>query len=492
MYYNDNIWFGSTVDNYEKQYLNLAMANRHGLIAGATGTGKTTTLKVLAESFSHAGVSVFTADIKGDLSATCEAGLDNDDMQERIRRFKLAEAGFKYQGFPLEYWDVFEKQGHPIRASISSLGPILLSNIMNLTEAQTGILNIVFHFADDNKLLLDDIKDLKAVLQYVADNANELSTKYGYITRQSTGAIVRSLVELENMGAEKFFGNPELDINDWLQTDQNGKGTINLLECSELFQRPKLYSTFMLWMLSNLYETLAEVGDLVKPKIVFFFDEAHLLFADAPKTLVDKIIQTVRLIRSKGVGVFFVTQAPSDLPAEVLAQLGNRIQHALHAYTPKEQAKLKANCDTFRQNPEINLLEAIQELGKGEALVSCLDENGVPTIVQRCYILPPESRFGPLEDSVLQQMIKQSRFDIKYAASEDRTSAYEDIQVINENIEKQKLEEEEKEKQLKEEEKKRNKVQRELDRMLRSMGRTAINTITRDITRNFLGLWKRK
>ena len=488
MFYNNNIWFASTVDNYEKVYLNLAMANRHGLIAGATGTGKTTTLKVLAESFSAAGVPVFAADIKGDLTATCLAGEDSEDMKDRINRFSLSDTGFSYQGYPCEYWDVFAKVGHPVRTTISSLGPILLANILDLTDAQSGILNIAFHYADDNKLLIDDIKDLRSLLQYIAENASELSLRYGYITKQSVSAIVRKLVELENLGAEQFFNNPELDINDWLKVNQNGKGVINLLECDELFQKPKLYSTFMLWLLSSLYETLPEVGDLDKPKIVFFFDEAHLLFNNSSKTLEEKIIQTVRLIRSKGVGVYFITQDPSDLPSEVLAQLGNRIQHALHAYTPNEQKKLKATCDTFRQNPNFDLLEVIQQLGKGEALVSCLDDNGVPGVSQRVYILPPESKFGKLDDSLLNQMIKQSLFDAKYALSQDRDSAYEDIQEINENIKQEKIKIEEEKKQ----EKKKEKTQKEIDKVLKSMGRTALNTITRDITRSILGIWKKK
>ncbi len=494
MLHDNKVWVGSTTDKYEPQYILLPMANRHGLIAGATGTGKTTTLKVLAESFSEAGIPVFTADIKGDLTATCMAGADNEDMQDRIKRFGLAKTEFKFQGFPLEYWDVFEKYGHPVRATISEMGPILLSNIMELTDAQEGILNIAFQCADENEFLMDDIKDLRSVLTYITEHASEITLKYGNVTKQSVGAIVRKLVELENNGAEKFFGKPALDINDWLNVDFNGKGTINLLECSELFQKPKLYSTFMLWMLSSLYEALPEVGDLEKPRIVFFFDEAHLLFDDAPKALIDKITQTVRLVRSKGVGVYFCTQNPTDLPAEVLAQLSNRIQHALRAYTPADQKNLKATCDTFRANKNFKTEDVITELGKGEALVTFLDENAVPGVVQRVYILPPESHFGSLDDTTLQQMIRSSRFDVKYGTMVDDRSAYEVIEEKTKQETKEKEEAIAKAKQekeeakaaaraQKEEEKKKQKVRREIQRI----GKRVVNRATDIIVRNILG-----
>lgn len=502
MFYNDNVYFANSSDTNERQYLLLRMANRHGLIAGATGTGKTTTLKVLAESFSSAGVPVFTADIKGDLTATCTPGEDNENMQERIKRFNLEETGFHYQGFPLEYWDVFGKFGHPIRATIEDMGPILLSNILDLSDAQEGVLNIAFQYAKDNNLSLYDLNDLKATLNYLGDSSKELLTVYGNITKQSVGSIVRKVIELENMGASDFFGQPELDINDWLKVS-NGKGVINLLECSELFQKPKLYSAFMLWMLSSLYDTLPEVGDLDKPKIVFFFDEAHLLFEDAPKTLMDKILQTVRLIRSKGVGVYFVSQSPTDLPSDVLAQLGNRIQHALRAYTPNDLKNLKLTCDTFRTNPKFKTDEVITELKTGEALISVLDENGVPGIVERVCILPPESHFGSLDPIALNQMIKSSLFDSKYAISQNNRSAFEDITTMVEN---KKAEEEYEKKRLqmekelakqeaklqKEKEKAEEKRKKELEKALTSAGRNILNTTVRTLTRNFLNKAKKR
>lgn len=502
MYYNNNVYFSNSSDTNERQYLLLKMANRHGLIAGATGTGKTTTLKVLAESFSAAGVPVFTADIKGDLTATCSPGENNQDMQDRIKRFNLEEAGFHYQGFPVEYWDVFGKFGHPIRATIQDMGPILLSSILSLTEAQEGVLNIAYQYANDNDLKLYDINDLKAILNYLADISKELIGTYGNITKQTVGSIIRKIVELENLGAEQFFGQPELDINDWLKIS-NSKGVINLLECSELFQKPKLYSAFMLWMLTSLYDALPEVGDLDKPKIVFFFDEAHLLFEDAPKSLVDKIIQTVRLIRSKGVGVFFVTQAPTDLPSEVLAQLGNRIQHALRVYTPNDMKNLKATCDTFRQNPKFKTDEVITELKTGEALISVLDENAVPGIVERVYILPPESHFGSLDPIALNQMIKASLFDSKYSTSIDNPSALEQLTTIIENRRAQEEYDKLKEQQEKELEKQRIKLEKEkekleqkrkneIERTLKSAGRTVLNRTVRTLTDSFIKSLKKK
>ena len=502
MYYNNNIWIANSSDTNEPQYLFLKMANRHGLISGATGTGKTTTLKVLAESFSSAGVPVFTADIKGDLTATCSPGVENEDMLNRIERFGLKDTGFKFQGFPLEYWDVFGEFGHPIRATISSMGPILLSNILGLSEAQQGIINIAFQYSEDNSLNLIDINDLKAVLNFLVEISDDLIGTYGNITKQSVGAIVRKITELENMGGDLFFGLPELDINDWLRVT-NDKGVINLLECSKLFQKPKLYSTFMLWMLSTLYDTLPEVGDLDKPKIVFFFDEAHLLFEDAPKSLVDKIIQTVRLIRSKGVGVYFVTQSPMDLPGDVLAQLGNRIQHALRAYTPQEAKNLKASCDTFRANPKFKTENVITELQTGEALLSLLDENGVPGIVERSFILPPESHFGSLDAIALNQMIKSSLFDSKYANKIETFSAYEAIQQLTENIraqaeyeakkaQEEKMLEKERIRLEKERAKEEEKKKKALEKTIKSVGRTALNTTVRSLTNSLLKSFKNK
>ena len=505
MFYNNNIWISSTTDYQNPQYLLLKMANRHGLIAGATGTGKTTTLKVLAESFSAAGVPVFTADIKGDLTNSCLPGDDSEDMQRRIANFGLADKGFSFKGFPITYWDVFGKYGHPVRATISEMGPILLSNILGLSDAQEGILNIAFNVADDNNLLLIDLKDLRSMLQYVSDHSDELITKYGNITKQSVGAIVRSLVELENMGAEQFFGEPDLDMNDWLRCDASGKGYINCLECSELFQRPKLYATFMLWMLSELYETLPEVGDLDKPKMVFFFDEAHLLFDDAPKALVDKIVQVVRLVRSKGVGVYFVTQSPIDLPPAVLEQLGNRIQHALHAYTPAEIKKLKEACDTFRANDDFKTEDVITQMGVGEALCTFFDENGVPGVVQRTYILPPESKFGSLDFATLAHLINTDEFASKYNEIIDRQSAYEDLQdIVAKQIEEQQRikAEEEEAKRLAEEEKKKEKEKLAKEKaeakekekkknFIVSLGKSAIRTTTNSLARGILGNLKK-
>ena len=487
MFFNNNIWISQ---NHENQYLKLAMANRHGLIAGATGTGKTITLKVLAESFSNAGVPVFTADIKGDLTGTCEAGVDSDDMQKRIERFGLKDAGFKYEAFPVSFFDVFGEYGHPVRATISEMGPILLSNLLGLSEAQEGVLNIAFDLADDNHLLLLDLKDLKAMLQFVGENAKELSLTYGNVTKQSVAAIIRDLIVLENEGADNFFGEPALDLNDWLKLDDNGKGYINILECSKLFQKPKLYATFMLWMLSELYELLPEAGDLDKPKAVFFFDEAHLLFDDAPKALLDKIEQIVRLIRSKGVGIYFVTQNPTDIPDSVLAQLGNRIQHALRAYTPAELKKVKTVCETFRENPNFKTEDAILELGTGEALVSFIDEKGIPSVVERTFILPPQSRMGAINEMIIRQIVNNGPLAFKYNNAIDRESAYEILQSRIE-AEARRIEEE---KMAKEEAKEREKAQKERAKMFNTFKRSVVNTlgreVTRSITRNIMGIFK--
>lgn len=488
MLYNSNILIGV---NDREHYLRLSRANRHGLIAGATGTGKTVTLKVLAESFSKAGVPVFTADIKGDLTGTMETGIKTDDMAERIKRFDLESKGFNFESFPVTFWDVFGKMGHPVRATISEMGPILLSNLLELSEAQEGILNIAFDLADNNKLLLLDLKDLRAVLQYMGDNAAELSRTYGNIAKQSIGAILRTLLVLENDGADKFFGEPALDINDWLRCDKDGKGYINILECNELFQKPRLYATFLLWMLSELYESLPEVGDLEKPKAVFFFDEAHLLFNDAPKVLLTKIEQVVRLIRSKGVGIFFVTQNPTDIPDSVLAQLGNRIEHALRAYTPKELKKVKTVAETFRANPAFDTETAIMELGTGEALVSFIDDSGIPSMCERVFILPPQSKMGPLSESLVKQIVANGEYSTKYNNPIDRESAFE---ILNEQYrlaEEQAIEDARLLKEAKEKEAEEKRLAREEEKRIKkrnqfitSIGRTAVNTVTRDVTRN--------
>ena len=377
-------------------YLLPSMANRHGLIAGATGTGKTITMKVMAESFSDMGVPVFLADIKGDLSGMCEKGKDSEDMRARIARFGLD--GFVYKSYPTRFWDIFGDEGHPVRVTVSSMGPTLLARLLGLTEIQAGVLNIVFRVADDNGLLLLDLKDLRSMLQYVGDNRAEFTTAYGNVSAASIGAIQRALLAFEGEGGELFFGEPELDIRDWMRTDVDGRGYINILSSKRLIQSPTVYGTFLLWMLTELFERLPEVGDLEKPRMIFFFDEAHLLFSDAPKALVQKIVQVVKLIRSKGVGVYFISQSPSDIPNDVLAQLSNRVQHALRAYTPAEQKAVRAAASAFRVNPAFDTETAIMELGVGEALVSFLDEKGVPGIVQRANILPPQSLMGPAEE----------------------------------------------------------------------------------------------
>ena len=401
------------------------MANRHGLITGATGSGKTITLKVLAESFSSMGVPVFLADVKGDIAGMCLPGQDSPDMRQRIVKFGLAATGFDYQSFPTRFFDVYAEKGHPVRTTISEMGPELLGRLLGLTEVQTGVLSVVFQVADDEGLLLLDLKDLRLMLQHVGDNAKEYKLSYGNVSSASVGAIQRALLQLEQAGGDMFFGEPALDIEDWFAHDAAGRGFINILDCTKLFLSPLLYSTFMLWMLSELYESLPEEGDLDKPKMVFFFDEAHLLFQDAPKGLLQKIEQVVRLIRSKGVGVYFVTQMPTDIPDSVLAQLGNKFQHALRAYTPNEQKAVRAAARSFRQNEAFDCAEAITQLETGEALVSCLDETGAPQVVERAYILPPESAMGAINDGVRAQVIADSPLKAKYDYAVDNESAYE-------------------------------------------------------------------
>jgi len=401
------------------------MANRHGLIAGATGTGKTVSLKVLAESFSSIGVPVFLADIKGDLSGICKAGESSSKIEERAKMVGLDN--FEYRGFPVAFWDVFGQQGHPVRATISDMGPLLLSKLLNLNDTQRGILNVVFKIADDMRMLLIDLKDLRAMLKYVGDNSRDFTTEYGTISKQSIGAIQRGLLALEEQGADSFFGEPALDIFDLMKTDKSGMGYINVLAADKLFMYSELYSTFLLWLLAELFEGLPEAGDTEKPKIVFFFDEAHLLFKDAPKVLLQKIEQVVRLIRSKGVGVYFVTQNPADIPDEVLGQLGNRVQHALRAFTPRDQNVVKAAAETFRANPKIDVVQAITELGVGEALISFLDEEGRPSMVERAYIAPPRSFMGPVSQAEREAIIQESLLYGKYEEMFDRESAYEKL-----------------------------------------------------------------
>lgn len=408
------------------------MANRHGLIAGATGTGKTVSLRVLAEQFSEIGVPVFMGDVKGDLSGFPFPGGENPKVIERVSQLGLKD--FKFQSYPITFWDVFGGQGHPIRTTISEMGPLLLARILNLNEIQSGVLTLVFKIADDNGLLLLDLKDLRAMVQFVGDQAEKFKTQYGNISAASVGAIQRSLLTLEEQGGDKFFGEPALNIQDLMQADSSGKGMINILTADKLMQSPRVYATFLLWLLSELFEQLPEVGDPLKPKLVFFFDEAHLLFDDIPNTLEEKIEQVVRLIRSKGVGIYFVTQNPLDLPETVLGQLGNRVQHALRAFTPKDQKNVKAAAETFRANPKLNVAKAITELAVGEALVSVLDEKGAPGMVERALVCPPHSRLSPLTTEERNQLIRGSVLYGYYEKTVDRESAYEKLKAKAEQM----------------------------------------------------------
>ncbi len=402
------------------------MANRHGLVAGATGTGKTVTLQRLAEQFSRIGVPVFLADIKGDLGGLSQPGGGNRRVSERVAEMDLEqEEGFVFAGNPVMFWDIQGEKGHPVRTTLTEMGPVLLSRLLNLNETQEGVINIVFHLADENGWLLLDIKDLKALLAYAADNADSLQTRYGNVSRASVGAILRRLLTLEQQGGNLLFGEPALALQDMMQTDEQGRGYINILAADKLINTPEIYSTFLLWLLSELFEELPEAGDLDKPKLVFFFDEAHLLFKDAPKVLLDKIEKVVRLIRSKGVGVYFITQNPLDVPEAVLGQLGNRIQHALRAFTPRDQRAVKVAAQTFRQNPELDTESTITALGVGEALVSTLDEQGIPGIVRRVNVAPPGSHIGPIEPEVRRSIMDQSLVKGVYDVSIDRVSAYE-------------------------------------------------------------------
>jgi DNA helicase HerA-like ATPase len=404
-------------------YLLPQMSNRHGLIAGATGTGKSVTLRVLAEGFSMIGTPVFMTDVKGDLAGICQPGGNEPKIAERAQQFGLP--GFAYTAFPVLFWDVFGEAGHPLRSTISEMGPLLLSRVLTLNETQSGVLALTFKVADDNGLLLLDLKDLRAMLQFIGENARSLKTEYGNVSAASIGSIQRRLLELEGQGGDKLFGEPALDIADLMQTDGDGRGMINILAADRLLGSPNLYATFLLWLLSELFEGLPEIGDPERPKIVFFFDEAHLLFDDAPRALLDKIEQVVRLIRSKGVGIYFVTQNPLDVPDDILGQLGNRVQHALRAYTPRDQKTVKAAATTFRQNPDLDVESAITELGVGEALVSMLDEKGAPGMVRRAWIAPPHSKLGPITPDERRRVIQSSILAGHYEGAVDRESAYE-------------------------------------------------------------------
>ncbi|MGD9536990.1 MAG: helicase HerA-like C-terminal domain-containing protein [Alphaproteobacteria bacterium] len=420
---DDAIFVGKGGETAE--FLTLHLANRHGLVTGATGTGKTVTLQVLAEGFSRAGVPVFAADIKGDLSGIGAAGEAKEALVKRAQGMGI---GYEPDRFPVVFWDLFGEQGHPMRTTVSEVGPVLLSRLMDLNDVQEGVLNIAFRVADEQGLLLLDLKDFRAILGYIAEHAAELTTQYGNVSKATIGAIQRQILVLENQGGAKFFSEPALALKDFLRTDRNGRGVINILAADKLMESPRLYATFLLWLLSELFEELPEVGDLDKPKLCFFFDEAHLLFTDAPKALLDIIEQVVRMIRSKGVGVYFVTQNPLDVPDRVLSQLGNRVQHALRAFTPRDQKAVNAAAQTFRQNPALDTARVITELGKGEALVSFLEGNGTPRIVERVMVRPPAARMGPITPEERKALIDASPVRGRYERAIDSESAYELLQ----------------------------------------------------------------
>ncbi|MDO4648489.1 MAG: DUF853 family protein [Eubacteriales bacterium] len=430
MFYEQKSWIGLSED--ARLSILPKMANRHGLIAGATGSGKTVTLKVMAEAFSDCGVPVFMADVKGDLAGMCQPGIETEDMISRKQFFGLTDDLFPYRSYPTCFWDIYGKTGIPLRVTISEMGPMLLARLMDLNPTQTDILRVVFKIADDAGLLLIDIKDLRAMLQHVYENSKEYSGVYGNLAKQSISAIMRAVVALEDAGGDVFFGEPALNILDWISADISGRGMIHILDAKSLINEPTMYSTFLLWMLSELFEVLPEVGDLEKPRMVFFFDEAHLLFQDTPKALLQKIEQVVKLIRSKGVGVYFITQNPSDIPDSVLAQLGNRVQHALHAYTPAEQRKVKAAADSFRTDGQFDALEVIMGLGTGEALVSFLEEDGTPAVAKKARILPPQSKMGSIDEDTRQRVVQQSLLYVRYVNPVDPESAYERLEAQRE------------------------------------------------------------
>ena len=487
------IYVGSETDHSEhKLYFELKWANRHGLIAGATGTGKTVTLQNLAEGFSNAGVPVFMADIKGDLSGLCEPSQMEDFLVKRADIIGLED--YKPQAFPVTFWDMYGKQGHPVRTTISEIGPILLARMLELNDTQEGVLNIAFRIADEEGMLLLDLKDLRSLLISIAERASEISTTYGNVSKQSIGAIQRSLLRLEDQGGDKFFGEPALDLKDLMRTDIDGKGYVNILAADELMNSPRLYATFLLWMLAELFEELPEAGDSNKPKMVFFFDEAHLLFDDAPKALMEKVEQVVRLIRSKGIGIFFITQNPADVPDTVLGQLGNRVQHALRAFTPKQQKAIKQAAETYRENPKFDVAEVITELGVGEALVSTLESKGAPSVVERALIRPPTSRLGPASSDAKRMAMKADGVGTKYDTTEDRESAYEVLQRRAEKaaVAAEKAQEEAAKAKTKKRSSNRQGIgEAAMKSIVRSMSSSVGRSIAREIIRGVLGGLKR-
>jgi DNA helicase HerA-like ATPase len=475
------------------------MANRHGLITGATGTGKTVTLQVLAESFSRLGVPVFTADVKGDLSGLAGAGKPHPKIDERLQYIGIE--GHGYEASPTVFWDVFGDKGHPVRTTVSEMGPTLLSNLLELNETQEGVMQVAFSVADDQGLLLLDLKDLRSMLNWVADNAAELERSYGRVSRASVTAILRRLLVLEEAGGEVFFGEPAIRIDHLMQSDFSGRGVISILDATTLYHSPRIYATFLLWLLSELMEELPERGDADRPRLVFFFDEAHLLFSNAPKALLEKITQVVRLIRSKGVGVFFVTQYPNDVPDEVIGQLGNRIQHALRAFTPRDRKALRAAAETFRENPAFDTEEVIGQLGVGEALISTLDAKGVPSMVERTLMAPPRSQFGPVDEKWRAELISRSPLKSAYEQTIDRESAYEMLQKREEELARQRQLAAEEEARIQEEQKRRKQDEKAQspsgrssgnrqsvgEALAKSIARTIGSTLGRQIVRGILG-----
>ena len=459
--------------NDEKELCILPrMANRHGIITGASGSGKTTTVKVMAESFSAAGIPVFYVDVKGDLATICKEGTPSESIDQRIKNLKLDD--FTFQSFPVTFFDVFKKNGHPIRTTISDIGPRLLSVMLELSDAQEGVLAIAFQIAEDEEMTLNDLGDLKSLLVYIGENKNRYITKYGNITTQSIGGIQRNILMLEQEGGVSFFGKPVLQLYDLMQFDYSGKGYVNVLDAQELFKKPTLYAVFLIWILNNLFYNLPEVGDLERPKLALFLDEAHLIFSEMSNTLIKQIIQVVKLIRSKGVGVYFISQSPSDIPDEILSQLGNKVQHVLRSYTPNDEKAIKAAANSFRTNPKFKTEDAIKELATGEALVSFLDEKGEPSVVERAWILPPQSSFGTITDMERDSIIKQSRIYGKYEEEVNELSATEKVDEENKKIEEAKAEEQrliEEEKKRKEEEKLAKEKAKEEERLAKEKAR---------------------
>ncbi|MEM9469528.1 MAG: helicase HerA-like domain-containing protein [Pseudomonadota bacterium] len=490
---DDAIYIGSETDNADnKLYFELKWGNRHGLVAGATGTGKTVTLQNLAEGFADAGVPVFMADVKGDLSGICQPSEKQDFLVKRANIIGLEE--YPSRAYPVAFWDMFGKQGHPIRTTISEIGPLLLARMLELNDTQEGVLNIAFRLADEEGMLLLDLKDIRALLISMAERASEISSTYGMVSKQSIGAIQRALLRLEDQGGDKFFGEPALDIKDLMRTDMDGKGYVNILAADELMNSPRLYATFLLWMLSELFEELPEAGDADKPKFVFFFDEAHLLFDDAPKALIEKVEQVVRLIRSKGVGIFFITQNPADVPDTVLGQLGNRIQHALRAFTPKQQKAIKQAAETYRENPKFDVSDVITELGVGEALVSTLEDKGTPSIVERALIRPPMAKLGPATAEAKRMALQADGVGAKYDETQDRESAYEILQKRAEKASEQAEKAQEAAEKSKKTKKKSNRQsvgEAAIKSLVRSVSSSVGRTIARELIRGVMGGLKR-